>query len=89
MRVLPKWLNSLLAQKVRKCLWLVDFVIYLHIFLLNHLYRLFFFSIFASFNFVKHVVCEEERLSDSFVGQIGVKSLIDLPIVTGYNIFLS
>ena len=39
--------------------------------------------IFALFSSVKHIVCEDEHLSDSFVGQIGYKGRIDFPIVTG------
>lgn len=38
--------------------------------------------IFALFNSVKHVVCTDEHLCDSFVGQIGDKGLMTIPFVT-------
>jgi len=43
---------------------------------------------FASFSSVKHIVCEDEHLSDSFVGQIGYKGRLTIPFVTGdYDIY--
>jgi len=47
----------------------------------------FFCPIFASFSLVKHIICVDEHLSVSFVGQIGSKSRLCIPnVADNYNI---
>ena len=43
---------------------------------------------FTSFKSVKHVVCGDEHLSDSFVGYVGYKGCLAIPFATGdYDVF--